>query len=52
MKLLVEQRLREQVTNAAETYGDPSVFALQVQRQLPSVDYLDIVEKKRLAECV
>jgi hypothetical protein len=26
MKLLVEQRLREQVTNAATTYGDPSVF--------------------------
>jgi hypothetical protein len=52
MKLLVEQRLREQVTNAAATYGDPSVFALQVHRQLPSVDHLDVVEKKRLAECV
>ena len=52
MKLLVEQRLREQVTNAATTYGDPSVFAIQVQKPLPSVDHLDVIEKKRLAEYV
>ena len=52
MKMLVEQRLRDQVNHAATTYGDASVCNFQVLKDLPSTDQLDVVEKKRLAELV
>ena len=50
--MLVEQRLREQVSNAAATYKDASVCNFQVLKDLPSTNQLDVVEKKRLAKLV
>jgi hypothetical protein len=53
MKVLVEQKLREKVVSVSTFYRDPSVYCLQISSQdLPSIENIGDVEKKRLAEIV